>query len=311
MRPDSVPTRDQLLRWVPPWREAVAVEATAIAGGGNRTSYLVRVDRRLHVLQVSRPRPCGSAAPLADEYALLETLAAHELAPQPVWTDEEAGVLVTQYVEGQPWGHAALSVPGNLERLAATLARVHALEWKTPAADPLAATEAYLAGLPHERCWQRPAGALRRRIAPHAACAVTAPVLCHGDPLCSNIVDAGGLVLVDWEYAGAGDPWFDLALVVGYHDLSREQTATLLAAYRRASGRDVAAERFAALARLADALTLSWSLARAAAGLEEGAGITLGRDAARRLGLGADVAVLLGQGGAHRFGAASPSARRS
>lgn len=38
-----------------------------------------------------------------------------------------------------------------------------------------------------------------------------APVLCHNDLGRRNFVDAGRLLLLDWEYAGMGDPTYDLA----------------------------------------------------------------------------------------------------
>jgi glycine cleavage system aminomethyltransferase T len=41
---------------------------------------------------------------------------------------------------------------------------------------------------------------------------LTDPVPCHNDLLCSNLMapDGGGVMLVDWEYAGLGDRLFDL-----------------------------------------------------------------------------------------------------
>ena len=45
--------------------------------------------------------------------------------------------------------------------------------------------------------------------------------LCHGDPLHSNMVRRpGGLLLLDWEYACAGDPLFDLAALGHYQHLN-------------------------------------------------------------------------------------------
>jgi thiamine kinase-like enzyme len=38
-----------------------------------------------------------------------------------------------------------------------------------------------------------------------------APVLCHNDLGRRNFLDDGRLMLIDWEYAGMGDPYYDLA----------------------------------------------------------------------------------------------------
>jgi thiamine kinase-like enzyme len=56
--------------------------------------------------------------------------------------------------------------------------------------------------------------------------------LCHNDLLPANILDDGNeLWLVDWEYAGIGNPLFDLAGVSSNARLSDEAEAALLEAY--------------------------------------------------------------------------------
>ena len=68
------------------------------------------------------------------------------------------------------------------------------------------------------------------RLAAHAP----APALCHDDLHHLNIIDDGSrLVLIDWEYGGLGDPAFDLASVIAYHDLDAAARRPLLSAYAR------------------------------------------------------------------------------
>ena len=68
---------------------------------------------------------------------------------------------------------------------------------------------------------------LSRRIAPFR------PVLCHNDLLPANLIDDGArLWLVDWEYAGAGHPLFDLANASANAGLADDQDRALLKAYR-------------------------------------------------------------------------------
>jgi hypothetical protein len=52
------------------------------------------------------------------------------------------------------------------------------------------------------------------------------------------VVPAGRLLLLDWEYAGAGDPAMDLAAYAAYHDLDDLARESLLAAYGPAVTRD-------------------------------------------------------------------------
>jgi thiamine kinase-like enzyme len=58
-----------------------------------------------------------------------------------------------------------------------------------------------------------------------------APCLCHNDLLNANFLDDGRLRILDWEYAGMGDPFFDLANFAVNHEFSEEQEALLLQAY--------------------------------------------------------------------------------
>ncbi len=55
------------------------------------------------------------------------------------------------------------------------------------------------------------------------------PVLCHNDPYFRNFLDDGSLWVIDWEFAGMGDPLYDLAAVA--YSFESEQRDLLLASY--------------------------------------------------------------------------------
>jgi thiamine kinase-like enzyme len=58
------------------------------------------------------------------------------------------------------------------------------------------------------------------------------PTLCHNDLLPANVVDDGDrLWLIDWEYAGIGNPLFDVAGVAANFQLTHEETEDLLRCY--------------------------------------------------------------------------------
>jgi len=55
---------------------------------------------------------------------------------------------------------------------------------------------------------------------------------CHNDLLNANFIDDGTRIrIVDWEYAGMGDPFFDLGNFSINHELTPDEDAILLAAY--------------------------------------------------------------------------------
>ena len=81
------------------------------------------------------------------------------------------------------------------------------------------------------------AAAIGRRI--ELAC-LAAPLElrpCHNDLLNANFIDDGARIrIVDWEYAGMGDPFFDLGNFSINHELTPEEDEVLLAAYDGRSG---------------------------------------------------------------------------
>lgn len=57
--------------------------------------------------------------------------------------------------------------------------------------------------------------------------------LCHRDPTAPNLLETptGELKLLDWEYAGPGDPLYDLAVIIEHHALDDAAADTLLKAW--------------------------------------------------------------------------------
>ena len=55
---------------------------------------------------------------------------------------------------------------------------------------------------------------------------------CHNDFLPGNLIDDGARMrIVDWEYAGMGDPFFDLGNFCINNDLTPDEDEAFLAAY--------------------------------------------------------------------------------
>ena len=81
--------------------------------------------------------------------------------------------------------------------------------------------------MPPAYAWARQ---LARRIEERRRAAPERP--CHNDLLNANFIDDGDRIrIVDWEYAGMGDVFFDLANFAINHELDAEGRQALLAAY--------------------------------------------------------------------------------
>ena len=146
------------------------------------------------------------------------------IGPEVVAFLEPEGYLVTRFVEGEV-GRV------SVDEAATALRRLHS---GTPIAgrfDSFRVIETYaeIAG----RGGPEWAHELARRI---EACRADAPLVpCHNDLLAANFIHDGSSVwIVDWEYAGMGDPAFDLANYAVNNGLDEEGDQALLAAYGNA-----------------------------------------------------------------------------
>jgi thiamine kinase-like enzyme len=164
------------------------------------------------------------------------TLAAAELGvgPEVIRFVEPEGWLVTRFIEGSPIPLERMRDPETLARVAETLRTVHSGPPVSGSFDSFGVVEDYFAIArsrgaedPPDYAW---AHALARRIERQRS--TQALRLCHNDLLNANFIDDGERIrIVDWEYAGLGDPFFDLANFAINHELDPESRQALLEAY--------------------------------------------------------------------------------
>ena len=220
-------------------------------------SWLVECSGERAVLRIDQPAAAAMGLDRAAEFARLEALAAAGLGPAPIAADPERGLLLRRHIEGRAWQAADLRSPANLERAAALLRRAHGVQIDAPPLDLNVAIELYarLAGAGATGLAETAVSQLARCRDPRAP-----QVFCHNDPVAANFVAgpgaAGQLWLIDWEYSGFNEFWFDLAVVLRHHELPAALAGTFLRAY---FGRPAAA---AEVQRLADWCTFYASLAR-------------------------------------------------
>lgn len=144
--------------------------------------------------------------------------------------------LVLEFVEGETLHGDALTDPRRLQGLAETLRRFHGTAPLSKQSDWIAGRRRVLdlAAANGYRVPERYA-----EIAPVAEQIEAAlrtgdwpEVSCHNDLMLENFIDAGDQVqLVDYEYAGRHDPWFDIASIWSASDLGPNALEELVAAY--------------------------------------------------------------------------------
>ncbi|HEY7132530.1 MAG TPA: choline kinase family protein [Candidatus Limnocylindrales bacterium] len=221
-----------------------------VTARGSADRYVIRLaGNDTHLLGISREV----------EHAATVAAAGVGVGPEVTAFIRPEGYLVTRFIEGSPVPDEAVHRPDTIERVAASLRRIHDGPAIPGLFVPLRIVEAYRA-LALARGVAIPpdyelAAAIGRRI---ELAFLANPVElrpCHNDLLNANFIDDGQRIrIVDWEYAGMGDPFFDLGNFSINHELTPDEDAHFLATY---DGPDHAAERIARLARLTLMRTVS------------------------------------------------------
>jgi thiamine kinase-like enzyme len=145
------------------------------------------------------------------------------------------GVLVTRFIQGASLSPEDGAKPEIMARIVASIRRCHEGPAFPGRFSPFAAVRSYHR-LSTERGVSFPA-TLPRALALMAQIeeALGPPPLlcpCHNDLLAQNFIDDGETIrILDWEYAGMGDIFFDLGNFAANHELDQEGSGELLRAY--------------------------------------------------------------------------------
>ncbi|HEY0278461.1 MAG TPA: phosphotransferase [Solirubrobacterales bacterium] len=162
--------------------------------------------------------------------------AAAGVAPAVLAHLDDPVVLVTAFVEGPTMESPELREPPAMREVAAALRRVHDCGEVDARFDTFRLVEDY-AEATRSRGGTVPAAYERAheaaaRIESAQALAGGAPVLCHDDLLPANFIDTpDGIRIVDWEYAGMGNRWFDLGNFAVNNELGPAEEEAFLTAY--------------------------------------------------------------------------------
>ena len=205
-----------------------------LGGGITNRNFRVECDGRGYVLRVGGKDTHLLGIDRRAEYRAATVAAELGVGPEVVAFVEPEGYLVTRYVEGTPVPPEEMRRPETLRETAALLRRVHDGRPFPGRFDAFRVVEAYRAsavahGVEVPADYER-AKAIADRI--EAALGRRDEAPCHNDLLNANFIRGPeGIRLVDWEYAGMGDRFFDLANFSVNHELDEKHARILLEAY--------------------------------------------------------------------------------
>jgi thiamine kinase-like enzyme len=193
------------------------------------TDYVVRLPgKRTEILGIDRTAEC-----IANKAA-----AGLGIAPGVAAMFEEPSCLVTMFIPGREMTAEELREPETLAEVARDLRRFHDSGTELPTDfDSFRLVEEYAEsgranGSEPPDGYDEALAAARKIEAVVAGAPTHEPVPAHNDLLTANfLLDGDGLKLIDWEYAGMGDRWFDLGNFAVNNEFEDDQEEQLLEAY--------------------------------------------------------------------------------
>jgi thiamine kinase-like enzyme len=222
---------EEMVERVWPGREATV---EVLGGGITNRNFKVTLDDGAYVLRIGGKDTELLGIDRRVEHQASLAAAAVGVGPEVVAYVEPEGYLVTRFIEGNVVAPEAIREPEALRRVAQSLRAVHAGPPIAARFDPFRVVEAYAATaathgitVPSAYDRARETAALVER--------ARGPIPerpCHNDLLTANFIDDGRRIrIVDWEYAGMGDAFFDLANFAVNNGLTDEETTAFLRSY--------------------------------------------------------------------------------
>jgi len=232
----SDPALERIVNAMPGWKSAGSVRAEYISGGITNRNFCVRVDDRPFFVRLAGEETAALGIDRDNERRTVEAAAAAGIGPGVVAYLPDHGCLITEWIEGTPVSPEDLRRRDTLARLVRSIKAFHDCGSIPGSFSPFRVVEQYreFAGsrgvkIPEVYQWLlERAGEIEQAF--QQAPAPLRP--CHNDLLNSNFLQHDGRVMiVDYEYAGMGDVFFDLGNLSVNNDFDEKTDLALLEAY--------------------------------------------------------------------------------
>jgi thiamine kinase-like enzyme len=230
---------ERILAQVPGWAGAANLRIASLAGLTNR-NLLVTVGDESFVLRICRDNGAALGIDRALELVALRAASSIGVGPEVVHAILPEGHLVTRFLPGRTWTYEEYCTPATVRRVAEAVKRVHALPPTAAEFSPFRRIESYARqaaemGVPLPEGFEEAMERMRAIEGRQRVDGSDWLKFCHNDLFSVNFLDDGSVRLLDWEFAGMGDLYFDLATLVYAYDsvgpLPDELEEHLLACY--------------------------------------------------------------------------------
>jgi thiamine kinase-like enzyme len=206
---------------------------SALDGGITNRNYKVEIDGAVYVLRMGGERTETLGIDRVAEHAASRRAQEIGIGPAVEGFLESEGLLVTRFIDGRSIALEEMRSTSALPRVADALRRLHSAAPIPGRFDAHAVVDGYRVAaqasgveIPEDFAAAREVSErIREARGPQPL------VPCHNDLLNANFLDDGAIRIVDWEYAGMGDRFFDLANFSVNHEFHLDDDRRLLAAY--------------------------------------------------------------------------------
>jgi thiamine kinase-like enzyme len=226
-----------ILQRVPHFASVKSLEVKELTGGITNKNYKISADGESFVLRMGGGETKYLGIDRKVEYECSLLAAKIGIAPEPTFFLEPEGYIVARFISGKGIPAEEIGTEENIKRVLESMKAYHALERFPGSFSPFRVAEEYAktalnfhVKLPEKMDWY-----LEKSREIESAMYAREPLQlrpCHNDLLNGNFIDDGARIrILDWEYAGMGDIFFDLGNFAIQHEFNDEQDEILLKAY--------------------------------------------------------------------------------
>jgi thiamine kinase-like enzyme len=225
-----------ILQRIPQFASIEYPEIEELTGGITNKNYKITVDHESFVLRLGGNETQFLGIDRKNEYECSLLASQIGVAPEPTAFLEPEGYILARFISGKGIPSEEIGTKENICRIVESMKAYHGLDFFPGTFSPFRVAEEYAktahsfnVKLPDKMDWYLEKS---REIeeAMYREPLQTRP--CHNDLLNGNFIDDGTRIrILDWEYAGMGDIFFDLGNFAIQHDFNDEQDEILLRAY--------------------------------------------------------------------------------
>jgi thiamine kinase-like enzyme len=228
-------TLEEAITRVPQWAGASDLKATPLGGGITNSNFRIDVGGEAFVLRIVGADTELLGINRDHEYAANLVAGKLGIAPEVYYFIQPEGYLVTRFITGHPIPAEEIRQPEHIRRVMEAVRKIHSMPEIPGTFDAFRIVRDYTEiARRHLVAFPQNYDCLIKRLQEAEKALLVNPYKpcpCHNDLLNANFLTNGQLYILDWEYAGMGDAFFDMANFSDHQNLPDEQDRWLLKCY--------------------------------------------------------------------------------